>query len=350
METARQDSVRAATTTEQIHMHEHLHIMKPNILITGASGFIGSFLCEEALRHGFNTYAALRSGSSRRWLQQHDLRFITLDFTDLTTMTRQFREAGVQFDVVIHAGGATKCLNRDEFMQHNYQSTVNLVEALVAAGNKPSTFVYLSSLSAIYGSAYGESKLKTEDWLKTHPLFTAEGHEPASRLFIFRPTGVYGPREKDYYMMAQSIGRHIDFSVGFEPQQLTFVYVLDLVRAIFAAIEGTSGGGTFNVSDGCVYSSSHFSRLIQQEMGVRHVLHITAPLWFLYVISVVAEVWGKMVHRPSTLNRDKYRIMAQRDWTCDITPLIQTIGYTPQWQLEQGVKETIQWYKDNNWL
>ena len=324
-------------------------MIQKHILITGASGFIGSFLCEEALRRGYTTYAALRQGSSRRWLQQPDLHFITLDFTDSTQMTRQLQDTGVRFDTVIHAGGATKCLNRDEFMLHNYQSTVNLVNALTAAGCTPSTFVYLSSLSATRDSAYGESKLQTEEWLKSQPTFDTHS-TTGSRLFIFRPTGVYGPRERDYFMMAQSISRHVDFSVGLQPQKLTFIYVLDLVRAIFTAIEGTTAGGTFNVSDGHTYSSRHFSKLIQQELGVNHVLHITSPLWFLHIVSTVSEWWGKLTHKPTTLNRDKYRIMAQRDWTCDITPLIHTIGYTPQWQLEQGVHDTIQWYKDNKWL
>lgn len=324
--------------------------MKHNILITGASGFIGSFLCEEALRHGFNTYAALRSGSSRRWLQQPELHFVTLDFTDSAQMAEALKDAAVHFDVVIHAGGATKCLKREDFMTHNYQSTVNLINALETADSIPSTFIYLSSLSAIYGSAYGESKLKTEEWLQSHHLFSTNGVAASSRLFIFRPTGVYGPREKDYFMMAQSISHHVDFSVGFESQRLTFVYVLDLVGAVFAAIDSNVAGGTFNVTDGQEYSSRRFSDLLQQELGVAHVLHITAPLWLLRIISAVSEWWGKLTHRPSTLNGDKYRIMAQRDWTCDITPLIHTIGYTPQWQLERGVRETIQWYKDNKWL
>lgn len=324
--------------------------MNKRILITGSSGFIGSFLCDEALHRGYETYAAVRGGSSRRWLQHKDLHFITLDFNDSAQMADAFRHEGVKFDVVVHAGGATKCLDKDEFMRHNYQSTVNLVEALVAAGSVPATFVYLSSLSAIYGSAYGESKLKTEGWLKAHPLFAGKADGSACRLFIFRPTGVYGPRENDYYMMARSIGRHVDFAVGFEPQKLTFVYVADVVGAVFHAIEGDVAGGTFSLTDGNVYTSRDFSSLIQKEMGVKHVLHITAPLWFLYVISVVAEAWGKVVHRPSTLNRDKYRIMAQRDWTCDTTPMLDVLGYTPGWQLERGVKATIEWYKQNKWL
>lgn len=314
------------------------------ILITGATGFIGSHLCQAALDGGFNTWAALRSGSSRRWLQQPGLQFITLDFTSKEQMSAQLNATGLHPDIVIHAGGATKCLDPADFMLHNYQSTVNLVEALAGSGRLPRQMVYLSSLSAIYGSAYGESKLKTEKWLQTTPMLAG------TSLLIFRPTGVYGPRERDYFMMAQSIRRHIDFAVGFQPQKLTFVYVADLVGAIFAAINRGIEGGTFNVTDGQVYSSRQFSDLLQHELGVRHVIHITSPLWMLRIISILSETWGRITHRPSTLNRDKYRIMAQRDWTCDISPMLDTIGYTPQWQLPRGVHATIEWYRQQGWI
>lgn len=306
------------------------------ILITGASGFIGSFLCEEAMKRGFDTWAGMRTHSSKRWLNMPGLNFITLDLTDRNVLKQQL--CGQHFDVVVHAAGATKCLRKEDFDLHNFQCTQNLVETMAELGEMPQQFIYMSSLSAIYGSTYGESKLKTEEWLK----------QKAIPLAIFRPTGVYGPREKDYMMMAESIRNHIDFAVGLKEQKLTFVYVRDLVGAIFAAIDkGITDGSTFNVTDGQVYSSREFSDLIQKELEVKHVLHITAPLWLLKVISVISEECGKFTGKPSTLNRDKYKIMAQRDWTCDISPLLNTLEYQPQWQLERGVKETIAWWKEN---
>ena len=315
--------------------------LKKRVLITGASGFIGSFLCEESLSRGFSTWAALRASSSRRWLQHPDLQFLILDLSNPTVLRQQLTECGVRFDVVIHAAGATKCLKAEEFDFHNYQCTRNLVEALIATDMMPHQFIYLSSLSATYGSIYGESKLKTEAWLQQT---IGEG------IVIFRPTGVYGPREKDYFMMVKSIKQHVCFSVGFDPQILTFVYVKDLTGAIFAAIEKGITTGIFNVTDGEDYPSERFAELIQQELDIRHVLHVKAPLWLLKGISVVSEEFGKLTGKPSTLNRDKYKMMAQRDWRCDIRPMKNILGYHPQWQLPRGVKETITWYKEENWI
>ena len=318
--------------------------MKKRVLITGASGFIGSYLCEESLRRGWDTWAALRATSSRRWLQYEGLQFVELDLTDAARLTEMLKGCEATWDVVIHAAGATKCLKQEEFDFHNYECTRHLVEALKAADKMPQQFVYLSSLSATYGSAYGNSKLKAEQWLHE----TLDGSETG--LMVFRPTGVYGPREKDYFMMAQSIGQHVDFAVGFEPQVLTFVYVKDLVGAIMTAVERGVKEGTYNVTDGGEYPSRAFSDLIQQEMGVKRVVHITAPLWVLKAVSVVAEETGKLTGRPSTLNRDKYKMMAQRDWRCDISGMTDVIGYHPQWDLARGVKETIAWYKKEGWI
>ena len=233
------------------------------------------------MQRGWDTWAALRATSSRRWLQYEGLQFVELDLTDVSRLTQMLKGSEARWDVVIHAAGATKCVKQAEFDFHNCDCTRHLVEALQAAGKMPQQFVYLSSLSATYGSAYGNSKLKAEQWLHK----TLDGSETG--LVVFRPTGVYGPREKDYFMMAQSIDRHVDFAVGFEPQVLTFVYVKDLVGAIMAAIERGVTEGTFNVTDGGEYPSRTFSDLIQQEMGVQHVVHITAPLWVLKAVSVL---------------------------------------------------------------
>ncbi len=337
------------------------------ILITGASGFIGSFLCEEGLKRGMETWAGMRARSSRRWLTDERLRFATLDMTHVERLKEQlatYKQEVGRWDVIIHAGGATKCLKREDFDLHNYVCTKHLVEALKALDMMPSQFLYVSSLSVLGpireqqnadgtyhdmlssdtpqpNTAYGESKVKSEAYLK--------GIEGVT---IFRPTGVYGPREKDYFMMAKSIKQHIDFSVGYQKQVLTFVYVRDLVGAIFAAIgkADVASGKTYLVSDGYNYDSRAFSDLIQKELGVRCVLHVKAPLWLLRVISAVAEGMSHLTRRPSTLNGDKYRIMCQRNWQCDISPLKNDLGFVPEWPLERGVKECMAWYRANNWI
>ena len=98
---------------------------------------------------------------------------------------------------------------------------------------------------------------------------------------------------------------------------------------------------TTPLTNGQEYSSRAFSDLIQEELGVRHVLHIKAPLWVLRVVSWGAERLARLTGTLSTLNSDKYRIMRQRNRRCDIRPAQEQLGYHPEWPLSRGVKATF---------
>ena len=151
-------------------------------------------------------------------------------------------------------------------------------------------------------------------------------------------------------MMVKSIRAHTDFAVGYRPQDLTFVYVTDVVQAIFLALEKGKPGRKYFLSDGEVYRSSTFSELVRKELGSPWWIRVTAPLWVLRVVTFVGEYVGRLTGRVSALNNDKYRIMRQRNWRCDIAPARQELGYAPKVRLEEGVRLAVRWYKDNKWI
>ena len=329
------------------------------ILITGASGFIGSFIAEEALKQGFETWAAIRKSSSKEYLQDERIHFIELNLSSKAQLIEQLQPH--QFDYVVHAAGVTKCLNKADFRRINTEGTKNLVDALLDLQMPLKRFVFLSSLS-VFGAIkeqlpydeireddtpkpnteYGRSKLEAEKYIDSI----------GSRLpyTILRPTGVYGPREKDYFMMAKSIKQHIDFAVGYQRQDITFVYVTDVVQAVFLALEKGETGRKYFLSDGQVYQSTTFSDLIHEELGRPWWLRITAPVWVLRVVTFFGEYIGHMTGKVTALNNDKYNILRQRNWRCDTEPARRELGFEPKVQLKEGVKTTIQWYKDHKWL
>lgn len=332
---------------------------KKKILITGATGFIGSFIVEEALCRGMEVWAAIRSKSSKKYLQQPNINFIELDLSDPKILSQQLESH--HFNYVVHAAGVTKCLNNKEFFRTNTDGTKNIVDVLRQSSEKIERFVFVSSLSILGpireeqpyidikdddtpcpNTAYGRSKLMAEEYLRSLGS--------SFPFVILRPTGVYGPREKDYFMMADSIKKHVDFAVGYKQQDITFIFVKDVVQAVFLALQRDVCGRSFLLSDGCVYSSRTFSDLIKKELHTKCVLRIVAPLWFLKMVSTVAEAFAHLTGKISALNRDKYNIMKQRNWRCDITPAKRYLGFDPQYTLEQGVQITIKWYKENGWL
>ena len=165
-----------------------------------------------------------------------------------------------------------------------------------------------------------------------------------------RPTGVYGPYEKDYYLMMKSIKCGFDFIVGYKPQLITFIYVKDLVQAIFKAIDrGVTRRGYF-LSEGRAYTSSQFRRYVAAALGKRWVIPVKIPIAGLWIVSVIAEKGAALLGKTSTLNRDKFRIMKQRNWICDISDARNELGFEPQYSLERGVNECVKWYREHHWL
>ena len=337
--------------------------MNNKILITGASGFIGSHLAEEALERGMEVWCAVRKTTSRRYLQDERLHFIELNLQDETDLTEKLAELAPQY--VVHAAGATKCLDKSDFFRTNTEGTrhlINALEPLAKDGGPLKRMVFVSSLS-IFGAiheeqpyveikdtdtpqpntAYGESKLKAEAILSKSSL----------PYVIVRPTGVYGPREKDYFLMVKSVKQHSDFAVGYKPQDITFVYVTDVVDACLLALEAPAEKclhKAYFLSDGEVYRSTTFSDYIREELGNPWMLRLRVPVWVLRVVTFCGEYWGRLTHNVTALNNDKYNILRQRNWRCDISPARRDLGYSPKVMLREGVRRSVEWYKKNNWI
>jgi nucleoside-diphosphate-sugar epimerase len=142
----------------------------------------------------------------------------------------------------------------------------------------------------------------------------------------------------------------MDFAVGFQRQDITFVYVTDVVQAIFLALEKGEIGRKYFLSDGEVYQSATFSDLVHKELGKPWWIRVTAPIWLLRIITSVGDWWGRKTGKMSALNNDKFNILRQRNWRCDIQPARQELGYEPKVKLVEGVRRSIQWYKENHWL
>lgn len=336
--------------------------MAKRVLITGAGGFIGGFIVEEALRRGYETWAAVRATTSRKYLSDERIKFIELDFNDDERFKSQLSDAVEQngkWDYIVHNLGATKCTNFNDFNTINYLYPKLLIDTLTEIDAIPECFLLMSSLSAMGAgdevnytpistsmipnpnTRYGVSKLKAETYLQMQSKVP---------YIIFRATGVYGPREKDYFMMIKSIDSGFDFSVGFKKQMLTFIYVKDLASAIFDALERGSHNKAYIISEKEAYSQDEFRKIVATALNKRFVVPVKAPLWLLYIVCYIAEWWGAITLKPSTLNRDKYNILKQRNWQCDTSDATTDFGFSPKYSLREGIEESIKWYKENGWI
>lgn len=327
--------------------------MSKKLLVVGAGGFIGGFIAEEGLRRGFETYVAIRETTSRRYLTDERLHFVVLDYDDEESMAKSLNEAlpeGEKWDFIIYNLGATKCANFFDFNRINFLYLRSFVEVLHDIDKVPNRFLFMSSLGALGmgdeknytpissstipnpNTRYGLSKIKAETYLETVENFP---------YIIFRPTGVYGPHEKDYLMMIKSIDSHWDFGVGYRKQLLSFIYVEDLVNAMFDAYDAGVERKKYIISEDACYTQKQFRTIVARELGVKWVIPMKLPLWIVYIASYFAEKWAVAQLKASTLNRDKFKIMKQRNWSCDVSDAKRDFNFNPQFTLEDGIKATV---------
>lgn len=330
-----------------------------SILIVGAGGFIGGFIARRALELGYRTTVGVRPSTSRRYLQDPRLSFIEFDYDDprqvAVALSDGLPPQGA-FTNIIWNLGATKVAHAADFDRINYGYLRTFVKALEALKATPRRFLFMSSLSALGpgdelgytpldnntmprpNTRYGASKIKAETFLESQTWLP---------WVVFRPTGVYGPHEKDYLMMIQSIHRHWDFSVGMRPQMLTFIYVDDLVEAMFQALGAPADKVVhkkYIIAEGRAYTQAEFREIVARRLGMKWVIPVRLPLGAVRLVSAVAEKIAAAKGRTSTLNRDKYKIMAQRNWRADISEAQADFGFNPRHSLEQGIDLTVKAY------
>lgn len=330
--------------------------MAKRVLVVGAGGFIGGFIAQEGLRRGYEIWVAIRESTSRRYLTDERLHFVVLDYGNKDNVAEVLTSAlpvSEKWDYVIYNLGATKCANFIDFNRINYRYLRTFIEVLRENSLVPEKFLFMSSLSAIGpgdekdytpitssmipnpNTKYGLSKIKAETYIETLSEFP---------YIIFRATGVYGPHEQDYLMMIKSIDSHWDFGVGYRKQLLTFIYVDDLVAAMYDALESDVVNKKYIISEDACYTQKQFRKIVAKELGVKWVIPMKLPMWIVYIASYVAEKWGLARMKPSTLNRDKFKIMKQRNWSCDVSDAKRDFGFNPKYSLIDGVKATVKAY------
>ena len=136
------------------------------ILVTGASGFIGSFIVEEALNRNMQAWAGMRSTSSKKYLKDKRIQFAELDFNHTETLHKQLKKHKEEhggWDYIVHAAGATKCLRKEDFDRTNFIGTKHFIEALTALDMVPKQFIFISSLS-VFGAIRDERINHNEPW------------------------------------------------------------------------------------------------------------------------------------------------------------------------------------------
>ena len=327
-----------------------------SVLITGANGFIGRHLVEEAGKHHLHVYAGVRNGSDANVLNNLDCELIYLDYDDVEKLTSVL--SALKPDYIIHNAGLTRSPEYEQYIKVNKNYLIHIVEAVRKSGIPLKKLLFVSSLAA-YGPAdfqpegivthdsipypvtqYGRSKQEAENWLKQQPDIPYN---------IVRPSAVFGPGEKDLLNVFQMVKKGINASAGYGEQKLTFIYVKDLVRLILSATLTKHTHQAYFGTDGQIYGSNDFPEAIARSLG-KKIISVSLPVGLVRVGAWISEKIGKLTGKFPTLYMERVNEIKAKNWSCDITNLKSDLQFKAQYSLQQAIDETTAWYLNNKWI
>lgn len=321
------------------------------VLLTGATGFVGSHAAEAFAAHGARIRALVRATSDTARLHDLGATMVAGELTDAPAVQRAAEGA----DVVVHMAALTRARTAAEYDAVNEHGTRALLRALGGMATPPERFVYLSSLAAVGPSgerpvddateprpltAYGRSKLGGE-------RVCAED-AAAFEQVVIRAPAVYGPRDRDLLRFFRLAQKGILPVPGGPARPLQLIHVQDLAVALVraATIQGVSG--VYHAADPRAYAWSEVVDLVADAVGVR-ARRVPLPASALRAAAALSE-WGSgLTGRATIFNRDKARELLAPGWLCDVGPAQRDLGIAPR-PLAQGLKQTAQWYREHGWL
>jgi nucleoside-diphosphate-sugar epimerase len=333
------------------------------VLVTGATGFIGHHLVRRLVERGYQVRCLVR-----RWpLLAGDPLPSAVEYVQGDITVREALDAAVAgVETVYHLAGATLAIHPSTFRRVNSLGTRYLAEACARCSTPP-TFVYISSLAAAGPSrqrprsedrpscpvsAYGRSKLGGERNLR----------KLASRLpaTILRPPCVFGPGELYMLKLLQQIRYGIVLRPGHRSFRLSWIYVDDLVEAIFLAAERgqrllpdadpDDERGVYFVSLDELPTVIELANLLAELMGRRHCWDLRVPALLCWLGACVNDYRALLTGRAYFVNSDKLREALAGSWTCDASKAKRELDFVCRTDLMTGLRTTVRWYHDRGLL
>lgn len=315
--------------------------------VTGGTGFVGSHLVEALIQQDYSEVRCLVR-SEPKWLTGLDVVQIPGTLEDFSLTDRALK--GV--DMIYHLGAMTRAKTWATLYEANVTDTMNLMAAAETAGI--SKICIVSSLAVVGNSGkvianestpckpvsmYGRSKLAMEQAL-------ADMNLP---LVILRPCVVYGPRDQDLLTFFSAIYRGICAAPRRDPG-LSLVYVKDLVRGMIQAAESPrTAGETYCVGNDQVVSWNALKRSSESALEKKSLM-IRLPRSLIMPIGMISEFAGKLSRTYPALNREKAGEILYATKQCSSAKATDHFGYVPEVLLDDGIRETIAWYRTQGWI
>jgi dihydroflavonol-4-reductase len=297
-----------------------------NILVTGATGFIGSHLVDALSATDAEIYALVRDPAKLPTESARRIHAVAGELADVPRLP-------ARPDVVYHLAGLTKALNPKDYYTVNAKGTASLLDALDRQGFRPKVVV-LSSVAA-GGPSKRDSRRKESDppepmtpYGKSKLAGEREALARTDRfpVVLLRAAAVYGPRDPDFLALFRTVERGVVLSLGFKRRLISLCYVRDVARALLRAAETPlPSGEVFNIAGPEPCTMAEFGQLAGGFMG-RRSRKIILPLGLAYPGVLAAEALSTLARKPGPISWDKYRDYRQAGWVSDVDKARELLG------------------------
>ena len=325
-------------------------------LITGATGFIGPYLIQRLTALGHHCRCLVRPGSDTARLKDFAVEFVTGDITDKHTLNGIAQ--GV--DVLVHMATLGHMSNyiagESRFNAVNVQGTVNVMNVALSAGVKK--IVHCSTVAAMGicreipateesvcrpHHLYGRSKLRAEQ--EVLGMVKQEGL-PA---VIIRFSMVYGPGDRrDIFRLVRMAKRGLFPIVGSKPKLTPLIHATDAVSGILAAADSGKIGEIYIITNKQSEPFDKIRAIIQEALGVNRI-PLYVPEWAALTLATIIEKTFSLARKTPPVSRKNIEsTLADRVFSTEKAR--KELGFSPKIDPENGLRETVEWYKGKGWL
>ncbi|MGE5496948.1 MAG: NAD-dependent epimerase/dehydratase family protein [Syntrophothermus sp.] len=323
-------------------------------VVTGANGFVGSHLVDLLLEKGHKVRCITRRSSNLKWLSGKGVEIIDCGLFDRKGLEAAFRGA----EYIYHVAGVVKSKTQEGYFQGNVETTRTILEAALTSRETLKKIVIVSSQTACGPSLNG---IHVNEETEPHPLTTygrskleeekvAKTYMDRLPITICRAPAVYGERDTEIFIFFQTFNRGLMTRVGLKDKQISLIHVMDLVEGFYlAAVKDVSACKTYFISSEKYYNWEEIGKVTSSVLGKKPVL-VKVPHFLVYTIAAIAQFFAMFSPKPATLNLEKARDLVQEAWTCDTSKAVKELDYRQKISIEEGIKRTCNWYKQEGWF
>lgn len=307
-------------------------------LVTGAGGFIGSHLCERLIEKGYRVKALIKYNSQNLWgwletsLHKDEIEIFAGDIRNFDSIRNAMKNVDIVFHLAALIGIPYSYESPDAYVDTNIRGTLNILQSAKDSGIKK--FVHTST-SEVYGTAQ-YVPIKEEHPINPQSPYAATkaGADFLALSFhrsfdlpitVVRPFNTYGPRQSARAVIptiiTQILNGKKNIKLGSLSPTRDLTYVEDTVEGFIKAAESEkSTGNVINIGSNFEITINELTNLIVKLMG--------------------AEI---------KIETDRNRLRPKKSEVerllADTMRAKELLDWFPKHSLEEGLKETINWFK-----